>query len=43
MLKFGENAKVEAYTYRNELGLYGNLRLLSRDSKAWFFFGYGNE
>jgi hypothetical protein len=42
-LKFGENAKVEAYTYQQEIGLYGNLRQLSRDSKVWFFFSYGSE
>lgn len=38
-LKFGENAKVEAFTFRDELGLYGNLRLMSKEAKSWFFFG----
>lgn len=42
-LKFGESAKVESYTYADELGLYGNLRLMARDAKSWFFFSYGNE
>jgi hypothetical protein len=39
-LKFGENAKVESFTYRDDIGLYGNLRLIPREAKGWFFFGY---
>ena len=38
-LKFGENPKIESFTYNDELALYGNLRLMDRDAKGWFFFG----
>ena len=28
-----------AAAYSSDLGLYGNLRLMSNDAKGWFFFG----
>lgn len=34
---------MESHIYNNELGLYGNLRLLSKDAKGWFFFGLAKD
>jgi single-stranded DNA-specific DHH superfamily exonuclease len=42
-LKFGENAKVESHAYNNDIGLYGNLRMMSKDAKGWFFFGLAKD
>lgn len=30
---------MESHGYNTDIGLYGNLRMISKDAKGWFFFG----